>query len=43
MSGNEFVANGGNVLCMGSIDCGDSMVLSVESEGGCLTLRKPSN
>ena len=39
---SECDTNGGNVLCMGSIDCGDAVVLSVESQGGCPTLNEPS-
>ena len=39
---SERDANGGTVFCMGPIDCGDSVALCVESQGGCLTLRKPS-
>lgn len=35
-------ARGGNVLCPGLMDCGDSMVLS-DGRGGCLALSKPSN
>lgn len=42
MSGDEIFANAGNVFCTGSIDCGDPVALSVESQGGCLTLNEPS-
>ena len=42
MSGDEIFANAGNVFCTGSIDCGDPVALSVESQGGYLTLSKPS-
>ena len=27
---------------MGSIDCGDAVALSVESQGGCLTRSEPA-
>ena len=36
-------ASGGIVECPGLMDCGDSVVLAVDGQGGCLALSQPAN